>query len=107
MSIGDLLGRLRQLDYPDACLGRTPMIPIHRNTLKEIIAALESRVARIAMVDDRQLFQLAADINDSEPLMRVFASPEWDCLSEDGKLWVCALVRETLRRAGAGRPTSA
>lgn len=37
----DLLARLQQLDCPEACLNGTPMIPLHRNTVKEIILALQ------------------------------------------------------------------
>jgi hypothetical protein len=41
---------------------------------------------------------LAQSINDSEAVMAVFAAPEWDELSDDGRPWVCALVRETMAR---------
>lgn len=45
------------------------------------------------------LFALAQLINDSDALMKVYAAPEWDELSDDGKQWVAALVRETLIRS--------
>lgn len=42
---------------------------------------------------------LAESINDSPPLMSIYAAVEWDELSDDGKEWVGALVAETLNRA--------
>lgn len=45
---------------------------------------------------------LAASVNDSEPLMRVYAGPEWAELDNDGKLWVQALARETMARLTEG-----
>lgn len=41
---------------------------------------------------------LACEINDSPPLMSVYAALEWDELHDDGKQWVCALIREALAR---------
>lgn len=40
--------------------------------------------------------QIAKAVNDSTPLMQIYAAPAWDELSDDGKAWVMALVRETL-----------
>ncbi|WP_340265439.1 hypothetical protein [Sphingobium mellinum] len=42
---------------------------------------------------------VAQDINDSDPLMAIYAAPEWACLGDDGQQWVCGLVRETIARA--------
>jgi hypothetical protein len=49
---------------------------------------------------DRVLFDLTASIVDSDAVIRTFASCEWDCLSDDGKVWLCAIVHEVLRRHG-------
>ncbi|WP_343545556.1 hypothetical protein [Sphingomonas paucimobilis] len=48
--------------------------------------------------------QLAQEINDSPSMMAIFASPEFDELSDDGKQWVAGLVRETIRRTGGKSP---
>jgi hypothetical protein len=47
---------------------------------------------------------LAQEINDSPPMMAIYASPEFDELSDDGKQWVAGLVRETIRRTGGKSP---
>ncbi len=47
---------------------------------------------------------LAQEINDSPPMMAIFASPEFEELSDDGQLWVAGLVRETIRRTGGKSP---
>lgn len=44
-------------------------------------------------------WKLAEEINDSPALMSVYAAPQWDELSNDGKAWVAALVAEATRRA--------
>ncbi len=44
---------------------------------------------------------MAESIVDSDPVIRTFASCEWDCLNEDGKVWVAAIVREAFARAAA------
>lgn len=41
----------------------------------------------------------AEEITNSDPVLRIFAACEWECLNDDGKLWVAAIVRETLARA--------
>lgn len=40
-------------------------------------------------------WQLAEKIANSPAVISIYASPEWDELSEDGKLWVSAIVQET------------
>lgn len=50
----------------------------------------------------REFIPIAAAINGSDPLMAIYAAPEWDCLSDDGKLWVAALVREAIARWAGG-----
>lgn len=47
---------------------------------------------------------LAQEINDSAPLMAVYAAPEWDELSDEGQQLVAALVRETMKRFGGKAP---
>lgn len=42
---------------------------------------------------------LAESIVDSHPVLSTFAACEWDCLNDDGKLWIAAIIRETLARA--------
>jgi hypothetical protein len=41
----------------------------------------------------------AEEIVNSDPVIRTYASSEWEELHDDGKLWICAIVRETLARA--------
>ncbi len=41
----------------------------------------------------------AEDIVNSDPVIRIFAACEWDELHDDGKIWIAAIVRETLARA--------
>ncbi|GEM_PF-2724566 len=41
-------------------------------------------------------FEAAAEMTDSDPVISVFAAPQWDELNDDGKLWVAAIVRETV-----------
>lgn len=50
---------------------------------------------------ERSLAAVAENIVNSDPVLRTFAAPEWDCLHDDGKQWIIAIVRETLRRADA------
>jgi len=51
------------------------------------------------MMTEAEIRNLAQSINDSDAMMAIFAAPEWDELGDDGKEWVCGLVRETLRHA--------
>jgi hypothetical protein len=46
----------------------------------------------------RDNFRLAQDIVDSDPVIRVYASCEWRELSDDGKVWIAAIVAEARRR---------
>lgn len=61
---------------------------------------------QVSAATKRQLLQdpagLAADIVDSNPVISIFAAVEWDCLNDDGKEWIIAIVRETVRRCTAG-----
>lgn len=41
----------------------------------------------------------AEAIVESGPVIGVYASCEWDCLDENGKEWVAAIVREAMARA--------
>lgn len=47
----------------------------------------------------------AQGIVDSYPVVTVYASCEWADLTDDGKLWICAIVRETLAQAASATPT--
>lgn len=40
----------------------------------------------------------AQDIVDNSPVINVFAACEWDCMNDDGKVWLAAIVQETLAR---------
>lgn len=48
-------------------------------------------------------FALAREIVDSDPVIRVYAAPEWDELGDDGKEWVAAIVYEVLKKSAASR----
>lgn len=41
---------------------------------------------------------MAAAVVDSPAVLSVYAACEWDCLDDDGKSWVEAIVRETVRQ---------
>lgn len=43
--------------------------------------------------------RMAQAIVDSDAVLRVYAATEWDCLDDDGKLWLAAIVREAQRLA--------
>lgn len=43
----------------------------------------------------------AREIANSDPVIRTYAAPEWEELSEDGQEWVLAIIRETVRRYGS------
>ncbi|WHO37854.1 hypothetical protein PMI04_014935 [Sphingobium sp. AP49] len=43
--------------------------------------------------------RLAHAIVDSDPVLRVFAAVEWDCLGDDGKQWIAVIIREAQRLA--------
>lgn len=49
-----------------------------------------------------EALRAARQIVDSDRVLRVFAAPEWDELSDDGKLWISAIVDEA-----RGRPEPA
>lgn len=41
----------------------------------------------------QQQLSEAQAIVDSDEVLRVFAACEWDCLSEDGQVWIAAIVK--------------
>lgn len=41
----------------------------------------------------------AAAVVESDAVIRTYAAVEWDCLGDDGKDWLAAIIRETLARA--------
>jgi len=61
-----------------------------------IICDRADRAARIRAVPLERIAVLAKAVAESLPVMKVFAAPEWDCLTEDGQVWVAAIVRETI-----------
>lgn len=51
---------------------------------------------------------IAEDIADSDAVLRsAYAAVEWDCLDDNGKEWIAAIVRETLARAAEGKGAEA
>lgn len=38
---------------------------------------------------------MAARLVDSHPVISAYGSVEWDCLHDDGQVWIAAIVRET------------
>lgn len=49
---------------------------------------------------DAALLAFAQAVVDSDPVLRVFASCEWDCLNDDGHVWIAAIIKEALARSG-------
>jgi hypothetical protein len=59
-------------------------------------------------VDQRTLLEklaVAAGIVDSAPVLRVYAACEWDCLNDDGKLWLAEIVHQARAEAAAAIAT--
>lgn len=52
--------------------------------------------AQIRALPTTDFLIVASLIADSDPVLRTFAASEWDELHDDGKLWVAAIIRETL-----------
>lgn len=52
--------------------------------------------AQIRALPATDFLIVASLIVDSDPVLRTFAASEWDELHDDGKLWVAAIIRETL-----------
>lgn len=46
------------------------------------------------------LAAFTASIVDSPEVLSVFASAEWGELNDDGQIWLCAIVKAALDRAG-------
>lgn len=57
------------------------------------------RAEALTLIED---LRIAQEIVDSDPVISVYASCEWDELHDDGKLWIAAIVAETRRRAAEG-----
>lgn len=49
-------------------------------------------------VDRHAIYREARDIADSDRVMGVYAAPEYEELSDDGKEWIVAIVEETKAR---------
>lgn len=54
---------------------------------------------KIRSMRPEQFFAQAEAIVESDPVIRVYASCEWDCLHDDGKVWVAAIVQEAMAQA--------
>jgi len=50
-------------------------------------------------VAEPSIYRLTQEICDSDAVMGVYAAPEFDSLNDDGKIWLCSIVAETLHRA--------
>jgi hypothetical protein len=48
-----------------------------------------------------RFLSIAEAIADSDAVLSIYASCEFDCLHDDGKVWIAGIVRETLARAGS------
>lgn len=55
-------------------------------------------------MDNTAAFLMAHEIAKSDPVLRVYAAPEWDELNDDGKLWIVEIVRQAFT-LGATRVT--
>lgn len=42
-------------------------------------------------------FRFGQAIVDSDPVLRIYAACEWDCLSDDGKTWIAVIIREAIK----------
>ena len=49
-------------------------------------------------VDRQAIYREARAIADSDHVMAVYAAPEFDELSDDGKEWIVAIIEETKAR---------
>lgn len=90
------MGDLSDVDKLQAAWDACDTLPPIVFTEKEA-AALAEPFKRLPnpVADD---WALAASINNCDAVMKVYAAPEWDELSDDGKAWVVALVQEMRRR---------
>jgi len=59
----------------------------------DLIARLRTEV-----IKPEHLLPLAESIVDSQPVVATYAACEWDCLDENGKVWIAAIVGEAIRR---------
>lgn len=66
-----------------------------------LIALTNTRLKNPIMVSEAAMAAVAESIVNSEDVISTFIACEWDCLCSDGKEWIIAIVRETLRRADA------
>lgn len=45
-----------------------------------------------------EFFGLAEEVVNSDDVLEIYASPEWDELGDDGKSWIAAIVRNMVAR---------
>lgn len=66
-----------------------------------LIALTNTRLQNSRLVSEAAMASVAESIVNSGAVMSIYAACEWDCLDSDGKEWIIAIIRETLRRADA------
>lgn len=64
-----------------------------------LIALINTRLQNPRLVADAAFYAVAQSIVDSDPVTSIYTACEWDCLDCNGRDWVIAIIRETLRRA--------
>lgn len=64
-----------------------------------LIALTNTRLQNSRLVSESALAAVAESVVNSAAVMSIYAACEWDCLDSDGKDWIMAIIRETLRRA--------
>lgn len=73
-------------------------------SVRRMIALTNTRLQNSQLVSDAALAMVAHSIVDSDPVLSTFAASEWNELCDDGKQWIIAIVRETLRRVDLLKP---
>jgi len=86
---------------PDAMIAN--IVARHQHSASTPSRDARTRAEAIRSAPLSEFVTLASSVNDSAPVMSVFAAPEWAELSGDGQQWVAALVRETLARQAEGK----
>jgi hypothetical protein len=71
----------------------------HAASLVQSMPIRASRADTIRAMPVEHFIREAEAVVESDPVVSSYASCEWDCLHEDGQLWIAAIVREALARA--------
>lgn len=70
---------------------------LSRGPLRTLIVANRFETASLLRALPPSTFLgMAEAICDAPSVSQIFAAPKWDGLSDDGKQWVAAIVREAL-----------